>query len=344
MRGIRRTPPSVRLREGFCVALVAAAIAACAGIGAPRTPATAFPTPVVTLAESSFPLEVTDDEGTVVRLADKPDRVISLTPAVTETLFAIGAGDRVVGTTDFDDYPPDAIPLPDVASYTAVDVEAIVGLEPDLVIAGGNDFNDPAAIERLRGLGVPVIVLYATGVAGVFGDIEQIGRAVGAVAGSRAVTLAIRAQFDEVGLAALHVDRPRVFYELDATTEIYGPADQSFLAEMIQLAGGEPITTGSTTAFSIPLERLVEADPEVIVLGDANYGVTPEVVGSRPGWGDMTAVKTGAIRPVNDIVVTRPGPRIGQGLRELALAIHPDLNLPAASPIPATPVPGSVPP
>ena len=121
---------------------------------------------------------------------------------------------------------------------------------------------------------------------------------------------------------------PRTFYELDATKDIYGPADGSFLVEMIRLAGGDPITTGSTTVFSIPLERLVGADPEVILLGDANYGTTAAIVGARSGWATMSAVKTGAVRPVNDVVITRPGPRLIEGLRDLARAIHPDIVLP----------------
>jgi iron complex transport system substrate-binding protein len=119
--------------------------------------------------------------------------------------------------------------------------------------------------------------------------------------------------------------KPRTFYELDATGEIYGPADDSFLVEMIKLAGGEPITTGSPTAFSIPLERLLLRDPEIILLGDAAYGVTADQVKSRPGWDAMTAVKTDAIRPVEDVLITRPGPRLMEGLIRLAMAIHPDV-------------------
>ncbi len=338
MRRTVRLTPSVPSWKGFPFALASLLLAAaCAAAGGPGVnggstgsagPASSTAPPE---ASASFPLELTDDEGSTVALDARPERIVSLTPAVTETLFAIGAGDRVVAGTDFDDYPPAAIALPDVATFTAVDVEAIVGLEPDLVIAGGNNFNDPAAIERLRGLEVPVLVVYPPDVETVFADIELVGRAVGSEDEARDLTASLRAELDQIAAATRDVERPRVFYELDASTGIYGPADDSFIAELIELAGGDPITTGSTTAFSIPLERLVEADPEVIVLGDANYGVTAEAVAERPGWGGMTAVEEEAIRPVNDVVVTRPGPRIAQGLRELALAIHPDLDLPAAA-------------
>jgi iron complex transport system substrate-binding protein len=143
------------------------------------------------------------------------------------------------------------------------------------------------------------------------------------------MTDAMQARIDAISAAAGAAgSRPRTFYELGAEPEIYGPADSSFAADMVALAGGEPITTGSTTAYSISLERLVTADPEVIVLGDAAYGATAEVVAARAGWAVMTAVKTGAIRPVDDVIVTRPGPRLADGLAALALAIHPELVLP----------------
>ena len=104
---------------------------------------------------------------------------------------------------------------------------------------------------------------------------------------------------------------------------------------MITLAGGDPITTGSPTVFSIPLEMLLAADPQVIVLGDAAYGMTPEIVAARPGWGGMAAVASGAVRPVNDVVVTRPGPRLVEGLRALVLAIDPNASLsPAPTAVP----------
>ena len=123
---------------------------------------------------------------------------------------------------------------------------------------------------------------------------------------------------------------PRVFYELDATKDIYGPADDSFLAEMITLAGGDPITTGSPTVFSIPLETLLAADPQVIVLGDAAYGMTPEIVAARPGWGGMAAVASGAVRPVNDVVVTRPGPAPRRGAARPGAGDRPAASLPPA--------------
>ena len=314
-------------------------------VTAPPTAApTIAPTPVATPTPSpAFPVTLTDDDGATLTLDARPERIVSLTPAVTETLFALGAGDRLVANTDFDDFPEQVKALPHVASYTGVDVEKIVGLEPDLVIAGGNGFNPPEAIARLRSLGIPVVVVYADSVEGILRDIELVGSAVGDAAAATALTAWMRDRIAGISAAASAATgpsgAPRVFYELDATNEIYGPAPDSFIAAMVALAGGDPITTGDPAVFAIPLETLVAADPQVIVLGDAAYGTTPEAVAQRPGWAAMTAVKDGAVRPVDDTIVTRPGPRIVEGLRALALAIDPTLQLPEVGSPPPLPAP-----
>jgi cobalamin transport system substrate-binding protein len=336
------TGPSPRRANLRClVALLFAAgllVAACASGGATpvaipsnatasilpndSTAPEASPTPE---PAATFPLTLTDDEGTELQLSAAPQKIVSLTPATTEILFAIGAGDRVIATTDFDDYPPAAVALPDVASYTAIDIEKIVAAGADLVVAGGNGFNPPDQLAKLRSLGIPVLVVYARNVASVLADIELVGDAVGDGPAARELTTAMQAGFDRVVAATEGLAKPRTFYEIDTTGAIYGPSDESFLTEMIDLAGGTPITTGDPDKFDISLEKLVAADPEVIVLGDAAYGATPAIVKARPGWGTMSAVKTGAIRPSKDILVTRPGPRLVEGLEDLAVAIHPEL-------------------
>lgn len=291
--------------------------------------ATGTPTPAPSASAVTFPLTLTDDEGTRVAIPAEPRRIVSLTPATTELLFALGIGDRVVAKVeDVADYPTEARNLPVVATFNGVDVEKIVGLGTDLVIAGGNNFVAPDSIAKLRSLGVPVLVVYAPDTATVFHDLELTGQAVGRAAEAKALADGLRGDFDRVAAATKDLPKPRVFYEIDATGAIYGPADDSFLAQMIELAGGDPVTTGSPDKFDIPLERLIEADPQVVLLGDGAYGVTADQVATRPGWDVMTAVKEKQIRPIDDVVVTRPGPRIGQGIRALAQAIHPDLQLP----------------
>ena len=279
-------------------------------------------------ADDVYPLTVVDDEGTEVTIEAYPQRIISLSPSNTEIVFALGAGDRLVGGTDFDDYPPEVVDLADVATFNGVIMEQVVALEPDLVLAAGNFFTPPDDIARMRELGYPVVVLYAPDVETVMADIELIGTSIGAADEAAAMTADLRLEMEAIAAtAAAAGSTPRTFYELGAEPEIYAPAPESFLADMIVRAGGEPITTGDPAAWSIPLEELVVADPEVIVLGDANYGTCPDMVAQRAGWEGMTAVVNGDVRPVNDVPITRPGPRLAEGLASLVRAIHPELEL-----------------
>jgi iron complex transport system substrate-binding protein len=291
------------------------------------------PSMIASPAAITYPLTITDDEGTAVTIPARPQKVISLSPANTEIAFTLGAGDRVVGGTDADDFPPEAAALPDVATYNGVLKEKVVSLEPDLVLAAGNGFNHPADIKALRDLGYPVVVVYAKSVDQVLSDIRLIGLALGVPEAAATMTADMEAQIPTVSAAASAlVGRPRTFYEIGSGTEIYGPAPDSFISDLIDMAGGDAITTGDPNVFSIPLERLVNADPQVIVVGDALYGVCPRDVEKRAGWKGMTAVKTGDVRPVNDTIVTRPGPRLADGFAALARAIHPEISLPGFPP------------
>jgi cobalamin transport system substrate-binding protein len=331
--------------------VVAALVAACAGTTASPTlvPATPVPsiaavaTPSATPTESpAFPATLTDDEGTSITIPAEPAKIVSLTPAVTETLFALGVGDRLVGKAeDIFLYPPEAAAVPDVEKFDgsaiSVDIEKIVAAKADLVIAGGNFGTPPDAVARLRDLGVPVMVVYAPTVEGVFTDIELLGRAVGRPAEAASMVERMRAEFAAVGTAVADAPKPRVYYELDSYGAFYTAADRSFLAEMLKLAGSDPITTGSPDKYDISAERLLKADPEVILLADAAYGVKAEDVAARPGWSTMTAVQAGDIRPIDDTTITRPGPRLFLGLQLLASTIHPDVAIPSSSPIPPVP-------
>jgi iron complex transport system substrate-binding protein len=279
-------------------------------------------------AGSSFPRALVDDDGTEVTVDERPERIISLSPAITEIVYALGAGDRLVGGTDFDDYPPEAAALTDVATFSGVLMEQVVDLEPDLVLAAGNNFTPQADIDRMRELGLTVLVTYAESVEDVLTDIELIGQAIDADEEAAAIAGGMERRIAEVeGAVAGTAERPRVFYQIGSEPDIYGPAPGSFIADMVALAGGEPITTTDPAVFSISVERLVALDPEVIILGDAQYGVCPEQVAARPGWNSMTAVREGNLRPVDDTIVTRPGPRLAEGLAALALAIHPDADI-----------------
>lgn len=292
----------------------------------PAAPATAPPA-----ASASFPVSIKDDEGTQVIINAAPRRIVSLAPSNTEIVFALGAGDRLLAGTDADDYPAEAAALPDVVVKTKILTEQIAALRPDLILAYGNGFNSPGDIGQLRALHYPVVVLYASSVATAEADIALVGKAVGANTQAEAILATIHARFAAITASVPSAaPRPRTFYEVGYGPGIYTPSADSAYAEMIKLAGGQPITTDAT--FTISLEAVVKADPQVILLGDAAYGVCPDQVRARPGWKTMTAVKAGAVRPVFDTVVTRPGPRLPLGLASLVRGIHPEAKLPAELP------------
>jgi iron complex transport system substrate-binding protein len=337
-------PVPVRARVAL-ITLLTVVLAACSGGAAGTTgpeptgsPAAASAS-VVPSAEPSpaaaFPVTLTDDEGTAVEIAAAPQKLVSLTPAATEILFAIGAGDRVVAKVeDVANHPPEADTLPVVATFEGVDTEQIVGLAADLVIAGGNFGTPPDAVAKLRSLGIPVLVVYAATVDAALADIDLIGSAVGASDAAKDLTASMRAGFDQVTTATGGLPAPRVFYETGTLDlAVYGIADDSVYEELLTMAGAAPVTTGSATNWEMSTEVLVTADPEIILLGDGAYGVTAEAVAARPGWDVLTAVRDGAIVPVDDIVVTRPGPRLVEGLHALARAIHPDVVLPSLAPV-----------
>jgi len=333
----RRSRPSIALIPFLVVVALIAACGATTPTPEPAGPTasvaaspavTASPTPAPTPA-AAFPVELTDDEGTTVAIPAEPSKIVSLTPAATETLFALGVGDRVVGKVeDLGLYPPEAADVPDVARFGSVDVEKIVSLGTDLVIAGGDNFNPPEAIRKLRDLGVPVLVLFAPDTRTALADMALIGRAVGRVDEAAATAASIQAAFEEVTAATAGLPVPRVYYELDASSGFFGPAPDYFGTEMIRVAGGDPLTSGTPGVYQIEAEQILAFDPQVILLGDAAYGVTADQVAARPGWDTLAAVAEGAVRPIDDVIVTRPGPRLAEGIRTLARAIHPDLALP----------------
>jgi cobalamin transport system substrate-binding protein len=293
----------------------------------PSTPATATPEPATV-----YPLTLTDDAGREVTLEAEPQRIVSLAPSNTEIVCALGACDRLVGVPEYqvgypDDVAASVADLPIVVSFGPVDREAIVAAEPDLVLAAGNELTSTEDIDALTDLGLPVISLYPESLDEVSGDVELVGEALDAQAEAAEVTAGMAETIAEVETAVAGEATPRTFYE-ESVFEgtIYTAGEDSFLASLIETAGGDPIT-GDAATTAIQLEDLVTADPEVIVLGDVIYDptITAETVAARPGWEDMTAVVDGRVIPLPEaILVTRPGPRIVEGLEALARVIHPD--------------------
>lgn len=310
--------------------VVVAGLSACAA-PAPTVAPTAAPTavpatplPAATAEPAAFPVTLTDDGGSEVTIEAEPQRIISLTPSHTEILFALGLGDRVVGVTTFCDYPEEAKSKEQIGSFADIDMEKVVGLNPDLVLA--TSLHAQAIAPALRERGLTVMVLEAINIETTLGKIAIIGQATGCSQEAQALVADIQARLDAVAATVSQADRkPRVFWELDPS--LYTAGKDSFTDGLITLAGGDNIGTslpGEWPQFN--LEALIEANPEVIVLSDYGFGETAKTVQARPGWGDIAAVKDGWIIEVYDVnLVSRPGPRVGEAVEYLAREFHPEL-------------------
>lgn len=332
-RALRRGPWPARLTAPFvAVAILSLLVSACASTPTPSPAATATASPTATPAASPYPETITDDTGQNVALTRRPERIVSLAPSNTEIVCALGACDRLVGVTDADDYPAQVTSLPKVVLSATVDVEKVVAARPDLILAAGNGLTPDTVIAQLRGLGYPVLTLYPQSLDGVYADIRMVGAAIDAVPAADETVAGMQTKVSAVEAAVAGASRPRTFYEVAVYQgTIYTAGAGSFLASLISLAGGDPVT-GDARSTAIQLENLVQADPQLILLGDASYDpsladakTALQTVAKRPGWGGMSAVETGKVVPfLDDEVTTRPGPRIVDGLAALARAIHPD--------------------
>jgi iron complex transport system substrate-binding protein len=314
--------------------LVSLMLAACAPTATPAAPSTAAATSAPTSAPATptqaAAVIVTDSLGRQVTLEAPPQRIVSLAPSNTEILFALGAEERLVGRDDFSDYPPVALDIPSIGSlYPNVNAEVVVDLQPDLVLAAG--ITNPADVQQLADLGLTV---FATRInrtlEDVFSDILDVGMLVGRSAEAEALVGGLRARAEAVtSKTGTIAERPKVFYEVDATepSSPWTSGPGTFIDQLITQAGGQNVGAVLAEQYAqISLEQLVAEDPDVIVLGSATYGgQTPDMVGERAGWQDIRAVANGAVYTFDDNLVSRPGPRVVDGLETLARLIHPEL-------------------
>ncbi len=266
-----------------------------------------------------------DDLGRDVTINGVPQRIVSLAPSNTEILFAVGAGAQVVGRDEFSDYPAEAAKIASVGgSMGEYSAEAIVSLEPDLVLAA--EINTPELVKQLEDLGITVYYLgNPTTLEEMYEKLETVAALTGHDATDLVASLEARVAAIDEKIAPLS-NRPYVFYEIDATDPnkpwTYGPG--TFGTLLIERAGGFNI--GSEAADMYPqlsLEQIVVSNPSIIILGDAMWGVTPESVLERAGWESIAAVQNNAIFPIDDNLISRPGPRLVDGLEVLAKILHP---------------------
>lgn len=328
---------------------------AVAALGAALLPlATRGPAHAAT--KHTFSVTVTDDLGFTVHFRSVPKRIISLDPRDTESLFALGVEKKVVADGskyaegaagikgDFKypaqwpsklgrDYPVKSVALPHIEGGccgTPFDLELIESLRPDLVVALNTD---APTLQKMRDLGIKVVVLDPANFKGILRDIRLLGKITGTTKQARAVTSTMAAEVSTVKKDLKSVkSRPSVYYELDASdpTKPYTAGPGTFIDEAIHIAHGQNVADSVTTCGGkdcypqLNLEALVQMNPQIILLGDAAYGVTVASVKTRTGWSTVSAVQTGKIYPFDDQLLSRAGPRFPVGLLELAKRVHPE--------------------
>lgn len=270
------------------------------------------------------PVAAVDAGGREISLEEAPGRIVSLAPSNTEILFALGLGDRVVGVTNYCNYPAEVAGVEKVGDYWSPNYEAIVALEPDLILAVGTP--DSQQVIDLEGYGLTVFLLQAETVEQVPEDIRLIGTITGATEAAEALAGEVTGRIDAVKAAVGSVaatDRASVFWVLDSGLWTVGPG--SFVHDLITLAGGSNVATDLGQAYAqYSMEGLLQADPDVIIvpLLDSTLG---DALTALEGWDSLRAVREGRVFQVDPDVVSRPGPRIAEAIELVAGLIYPDL-------------------
>jgi len=266
--------------------------------------------------ETGFPVQVRDDLGRSVVVPTSPQRILSLLPSFTETLFALGVGDRVVGVDDFSDYPGAAKQLPRLGGLYDTQVERALSLKPDLILVSEGS----RVVSSLAHSGAAVWAGGARKFDDVYRVIELTGKLIGRPREAALLVTQMQDQIATVEASVRGKPAVSVYYELDPSPYTVGPS--SFIGVMIAKAGGVNIVPATLGDFpKINPELVVSSNPSVII------GASLEEVEHRPGWSGIAAVKNRRVfqwSTEEAHLLSRPGPRLPEGLRALARRLHPE--------------------
>lgn len=321
------------------IALIVIAAALVGLCGCPRDAGSPARQPVEPPAPSAgdadtgaWPRTFKDDLGETVTLAEPPERVISLSTGMTEAIFAMGAGARLVGRTDFCEYPPAVRDVPSVGGMTSPSLEAIVAREPDLVVTVRGTPQD--VMTSIRRTGVPVIARDPTTVAEVIAMIRDLGRYLGVEEDANALadrlSRRVEAVTRSVQMRAHRQGRPSVLFVIELDP-VFVAGEGHFVPDMIELAGGVNATALLHGAEgdqwpNLSLEAVVELDPDVIVTAIEDDEGEPvdgaALLADRPGWRDLDAVQGGRVYSLDPDLAVRAGPRLIDALERMAQIIE----------------------
>ncbi|HHU63896.1 MAG TPA: cobalamin-binding protein [Clostridiales bacterium] len=267
-------------------------------------------------AEDLFPVTIEDYLGNRVTIEKEPQRIISLSPANTEILFALGLGDKVIGVTEYCNYPEEAAQKEKVSDFDGVNVELVVSKEPDLVISGGYLQED--ATQRFNELGITVVSTECLGYDDIFKAIELIGQATGTPDKAAQLADSIKQQVDEIVSKVDNKEKPKVFFIVELSP-MYTCGSNTYIDTLIRMAGGQNIVEEENW-LQYSLEKLIEQDPDIIL--NADYAASSEDILAKPEFAGITAVKDGKVFDLDPDIVTRPSPRVVQALEDIYNAIN----------------------
>ncbi|MDF1613365.1 ABC transporter substrate-binding protein [Desulfurivibrio dismutans] len=268
---------------------------------------------------------VTDPTGREVTIPATPERVISLAPGITEMIFALKRDELLMGTTQFSNYPPAAKKIPRVGSYVLPDLERIVSLRPDLVLAT-RDGNPRQLIQRLENLDIPVFAIDPRNLAEIKVSLLALGSVLNAEDQATALAVDMTRRLDRLGEITRHIKhRPLVFFQVDAAPMV-SIGEETFLHELIGLAGGRNAAAGGTLYPRFGWEEILTLQPEVVIITSMAGGQSPEkLLQMWRRWPQLEAVRHNRIHVVDADLFDRPTHRLLDGLEILARLIQPQL-------------------
>jgi iron complex transport system substrate-binding protein len=279
---------------------------------------------------AAFPVTIKDAVDNEVTIDEEPEKIVSLIPSNTEIAFELGLGDKIVGVSEYDNYPPEAAEKEKVGGME-FNVEKILSLSPDLVLAHGSVMGSATnALQQIRDAGITVLVVHdAKSFEEVYATIEMIGKAAGAEEQAEETIQKMKDDLQAVKDKAAEVskeERKSVFVEVSPAPEIYTPGSNTFMDEMLTLINADNAAAEQEGWVKMNEEGIIALNPDVIVTTYGYYTENPkELVLSREGWKDVPAIKNEHVYDIHSDLVTRTGPRLVQGVEELAKAVYPDL-------------------
>jgi iron complex transport system substrate-binding protein len=270
--------------------------------------------------ESQYPVKITDGYGREIEIEKPAEKIISLAPSMTETIFALGAGDRLVGVTTYCNYPEEAKEIDQVGDFEGPNLESVIEKNPDVVVALAMGDDEKS---KLEDAGITVFLQDPQNLGEVFDNIKKIGTILGLQEEAESLTSNMNAKKDSIVETVSNYDSKKVFYEVwSEPLMTAGPG--SILDEMINLSNGENIAYDAESLYpEYSLELLIERNPEVYLTADDGFK-TVEDIKNREGYENITAIKENNIYMLHPDIVSRTGPRIIEGLEMIAQAIHPE--------------------